>query len=270
MTSVFMRFLHEKNRAILSEMVRTDFKVRYQGSALGYLWSLLKPLAIFSIMYIVFTVVWPVAKGVPHYEVYLLLGIMLWNFFTEATVLGASSIVSHGSLIRKINIPRYLIVIASTVSALINLGLSLVVVFVFALLSRVRFDWHLLTLIPVLLELFIFTLGVAFLLATLYTKFRDVAYIWEILLQTGMYGSAIIFPLVSVSPSLQKWFFLNPMVQIIQDARYALLHSPEVLTIWSSNAGPRLTIFPFAVIVSICIVGSVYFKKKSKYFAENV
>ena len=122
-----MRFLHEKNRAILSEMVRTDFKVRYQGSALGYLWSLLKPLAIFSIMYIVFTVVWPVAKGVPHYEVYLLLGIMLWNFFTEATILGASSIVSHGSLIRKINIPRYLIVIASTVSALINLGLSLVV-----------------------------------------------------------------------------------------------------------------------------------------------
>jgi len=265
-----MRFLHEKNRAILSEMVRTDFKVRYQGSALGYLWSLLKPLAIFSIMYIVFTVVWPVAKGVPHYEVYLLLGIMLWNFFTEATVLGASSIVSHGSLIRKINIPRYLIVIASTVSALINLGLSLVVVFVFALLSRVQFDWHLLTLIPVLLELFIFTLGVAFLLATLYVKFRDISYIWEILLQAGMYGSAIIFPLVSVSPSLQKWFFLNPMVQIIQDARYALLHSPEVLTIWSSNAGPRLTIFPFAVITSICIVGSVYFKKKSKYFAENV
>ena len=204
-----MRFLHEKNRAILSEMVRTDFKVRYQGSALGYLWSLLKPLAIFSIMYIVFTVVWPVAKGVPHYEVYLLLGIMLWNFFTEATVLGASSIVSHGSLIRKINIPRYLIVIASTVSALINLGLSLVVVFVFALLSRVQFDWHLLTLIPVLLELFIFTLGVAFLLATLYVKFRDISYIWEILLQAGMYGSAIIFPLVSVSPSLQKWFFLK-------------------------------------------------------------
>ena len=265
-----MRFLHEKNRAILSEMVRTDFKVRYQGSALGYLWSLLKPLAIFSIMYIVFTVVWPVAKGVPHYEVYLLLGIMLWNFFTEATVLGASSIVSHGSLIRKINIPRYLIVIASTVSALINLGLSLVVVFVFALLSRVQFDWHLLTLIPVLLELFIFTLGVAFLLATLYVKFRDISYIWEILLQAGMYGSAIIFPLVSVSPSLQKWFFLNPMVQIIQDARYALLHSPEVLTIWSSNAGLRLTIFPFTVIVSICIIGSVYFKKKSKYFAENV
>ena len=147
-----MRFLNEKNRTILSEMVRTDFKVRYQGSALGYLWSLLKPLAIFSIMYIVFTVIWPVAKGVPHYEVYLLLGIMLWNFFTEATVMGASSIVSHGSLIRKINIPRYLIVIASAVSALINLGLSLIVVLVFALASKVPFDGHLLTLIPVLLE----------------------------------------------------------------------------------------------------------------------
>lgn len=265
-----MRFVNEKNRAILLEMVRTDFKVRYQSSALGYLWSLLKPLATFSIMYIIFTIIWPVAKGVPYYAVYLLLGIMLWNFFTETTIIGASSIVSHGALIRKINIPRYLIVIASSVSALINLSLSLVVVFIFALISKAPLDWHLLTLIPVLIELFVFSLGVAFLLSALYVQFRDIAYIWEIALQAGFYGSAIIFPLTTVSPALQKIFFLNPMVQIIQDARYALIHATEVLTIWNVQMSWLMKAFPFVLILAICGLGSWYFKKKSKYFAENV
>ncbi|HSX05507.1 MAG TPA: hypothetical protein VLF69_03505, partial [Candidatus Saccharimonadales bacterium] len=116
-----MRYLSKKNRAILREMVVTDFKVRYQGSLLGYLWSVLKPLFLFAILYIIFTYVFKVGKGIPHYPVYLLLGIILWNFFTEATIVGASSVVSHGDLIRKISIPRYLVVAASSVSALINL-----------------------------------------------------------------------------------------------------------------------------------------------------
>lgn len=265
-----MRFFNSRNYTILSEMVRTDFKVRYQGSLLGYVWSLLKPLAIFSIMYIVFTVIWPVAKGVPYYAVYLLLGIMLWNFFSETTILGASSIVAHGSLIRKINIPRYLIVIAASISALINLALSLMVVFAFAIISKVPLDWHMLALVPVLLELFAFSLGVAFLLSTLYVKFRDVAYIWEIMLQAGLYASAIIFPLINVNAELRKYFFLNPMVQIIQDARYALIHSSEVVTLWNVGAGWKITIAPFLIIGLLSMAGVYYFKSRSKYFAENV
>lgn len=265
-----MKVFSKRNRAILSEMVRTTFKVRYQGSVLGYLWSILKPLALFGIMYIVFTVVWPVAKNIEYYGVYLLLGIIFWNFFNETTSVGSQSIVANGNLIRKIDIPRYLIVIASSISALINLGLSLVVVILFAVISGVPFSasWFLVILFG--LELYVFALGIALILATAYVKFRDVSYIWEILLQAGFYASAIIFPLQAVPASLQKFFFLNPVVQIIQDARFSLINSTDIIRLWNSGADWWIKPFPILLIIMFCFVGIVYFRKKSKYFAESV
>ena len=265
-----MRFINEKNQSILSEMVRTNFKVRYQGSLLGYLWSLLKPMATFSIMFVIFTIIWPVARDVEYYAVYLLLGVVLWNFFTETTIIGSTSIVANGALIRKINIPRWLIVVSSSFSALINLGLSLIVVFIFAFIMRVPISWHILTLIPIIIELFIFSLGIAFLLSTLYVKFRDVSYIWEIILQAGFYCSAIFFPLLSVSEGMRKFFFINPMVQIIQDARYSLIPSPNVVTLWNVGAGWKLMIIPFIVLIGITVFGARLFKTQSRYFAENI
>ncbi len=134
-----MKYFTPRNRAILREMVSTDFKVRYQGSALGYVWSLLKPLMLFAILYIVFTYIIPLGKDIAHYPVYLLTGIVLWNFFAETTLLGATSIVAKGDLIRKISIPRYLIVVASSLSALINLGLNMIVIVIFAIFNGVDF-----------------------------------------------------------------------------------------------------------------------------------
>lgn len=265
-----MRFINEKNQSILSEMVRTNFKVRYQGSLLGYLWSLLKPMATFSIMFVIFTIIWPVARDVEYYAVYLLLGVVLWNFFTETTIIGSTSIVANGALIRKINIPRWLIVVSSSFSALINLGLSLIVVFIFAFIMRVPISWHILTLIPIIIELFIFSLGIAFLLSTLYVKFRDISYIWEIILQAGFYCSAIFFPLLSVSEGMRKFFFINPMVQIIQDARYSLIPSPNVVTLWNVGASWRLMIIPFVILICITVFGARLFKTQSRYFAEDI
>lgn len=263
-----MKYLHSRNRAILREMVSTDFKVRYQGSVLGYMWSLLKPLFLFAILYIVFTYILPLGKSVEHYPVYLLLGIVLWNFFTEATMIGAGSVVARGDLIRKISIPRYLVVIASSVSALINLGLSLIVVFIFALFNGIwpNFEW--LLLIPLIVELFIFTLGIAFLLAAAYVKFRDITYIWEIFLQAGFYASAIIFPLTLVPAEYQKWFFLNPIVQIIQDSR-AVVATHTTITLWSTIHSWVL-IIPFTIIAVVAVVGGTYFKRRAKYFAEDI
>lgn len=265
-----MKIFSKRNRAMLAEMVRTDFKVRYQGSALGYLWSILKPLALFGIMYTVFTVVWPVARGVEYYGVYLLIGIVFWNFFTETTLVGTQSIVANGNLIRKIDIPRYLIVIASSVSALINLGLSLLVVIIFAIISGVPFSpsWFLVMFFG--LQLYVLALGVALVLSTAYVKFRDIAYIWEILLQGGFYASALVFPLQAVPLAYQKYFFLNPVVQIIQDARFAIIQSPNVVTLWNSGAGWKIKVIPFLLMALICVFGVYYFRKKSKYFAENV
>src|ERR1700712_5688177 len=111
----------KQNRALLLELVRTDFKLRYQGSVLGYAWSLLRPLFMFAILYLVFVKVFPLGKGIPHYPVYLFMGIMLWNFFLEVTVQSLTSVVSRGELIRKIRIPRWIIIFATRLSGVINL-----------------------------------------------------------------------------------------------------------------------------------------------------
>lgn len=263
-----MKYLHSRNRAILREMVSTDFKVRYQGSLLGYVWSLLKPLFLFAILYIVFTYIFPFGKGIEHYSVYLLLGVVMWNFFSEATMNGATSIVASGDLIRKVSIPRYLIVIASSLSALINLGLSLIVVFLFALLNGIMPSLQWLLIIPLIIELYVFSLGVSFILATMFVKFRDITYIWEVFLQAGFYASAIIFPLAMVPAVYHKWFFLNPIVQMVQDARYVIATNTTI-TIWS-DMPIWFVIAPFSVIVIVAVVGFWYFRRQSKYFAEDI
>lgn len=263
-----MKYLHSRNRAILREMVSTDFKVRYQGSALGYMWSLLKPLFLFAILYVVFTYIIPLGKGVEHFPVYLLTGIVLWNFFTEATMIGASSVVARGDLIRKISIPRYLVVIASSMSALINLCLSLLVVFVFAMLNGITPSFHWLLIIPLVIELFVFSLGISFLLSAAYVRFRDITYIWEIFLQAGFYASAIIYPLTLVPAEYHKWFFLNPMVQIIQDARFAIATDTSI-TIWSTIHS-TVALIPFVIIAAVAVIGGLYFKSRSKFFAEDI
>jgi len=263
-----MRYMTTKNRAILREMVSTDFKVRYQGSILGYMWSLLKPLFLFAILYIVFTYIIPLGKAVPHYSVYLLLGIVLWNFFTEATMQGAGSVVARGDLIRKVSIPRYLVVIASTLSALINLGLSLVVVIIFALFNGVMPSLSWLLLIPIIAEVIVLSLGISFLLSALYVKFRDITYIWEIFLQAGFYATPIIYPLAQVPNHLHKWFFINPMAQLIQDARYVMVTHAQA-TLWSS-VHSIFIITPFVIVVGLLAVGAWYFKTHSAYFAEDI
>src|SRR5690606_22309011 len=125
------QYVSKQNRALLSELVRTDFKLRYQGSLLGYVWSLLKPLLLFCILYIVFVYFLKIGKDIPHFPVYLLIGIVFWNFFTEMTTQSLGSVVGRGDLIRKIRIPRWMIVFSSSISATINVLLSLIVVFVF-------------------------------------------------------------------------------------------------------------------------------------------
>ena len=265
-----MRYLHSRNRAILIEMVRTDFKVRYQGSVLGYLWAILKPLFMFAVLYILFTYIAPIGKDIPHYGISLLLGIVFWNFFSETTMIGATSIVAHGDLIRKISIPRYLVVLASSVSAMINLALSMVVVIIFAIFNGVypNVTW---LLIPIVIfQFYIFALGLAFGLSALYVKFRDITYIWEVFLQAGFYASMVLIPMQAVPEKFREWFFINPIVQILQDARALLIPSANNITIWNTVDNIVIHIAPFALIVITCVFGFFYFRSRSKYFAEEV
>lgn len=263
-----MRYFNVRNRAILREMVATDFKVRYQGSVLGYLWSLLKPLFMFAIIYVVFTHVFLLGKDVPHYPVYLLLGIVLWSFFMEATSVGLTSIVSAGDIIRKISIPRYLIVVASSVSAMINLALNLIVVLVFAFISGVEVRWEWLLLPVIIIELYVFAQAMAFFLAALQVKFRDMGHIWELVLQAGFYATPIIYPMTLVPREFQTLVLLNPMAQIIQDARYLFVWD-GTMTVWS-RAQSLWALVPVIVIMFAIVAASTYFKKRSHTFAEDI
>ena len=264
-----MRYFTTRNRAILREMIVTDFKIRYQGSVLGYLWSLLKPLFMFAIIYVVFTFVFGLGKGVPHYPVYLLLGIVLWSFFTEATAVGLGSIVNSGDILRKISIPRYLIVVASSASALINLILNLIVVLVFAFINGVSPEWSWLLLLPILLELYVLAQAVSFFLAALNVKFRDTQHIWELVLQAGFYATPIIYPMSKVPVEFQKIVLLNPMAQIIQDARSVFITDGGTMTIWG-QIHSLWVLTPIIFIAVVVIAASRYFQKRSRTFAEDI
>lgn len=264
------KYLSKKNKALLLELVRTDFKLRYQGSALGYAWSLLKPLLLFVILYVVFVYVLKMDKGVPHFPVYLLLGIVLWNFFTETTVQGLSSIVGRGDLIRKVQIPRWMIPVSTGISALINLGLSLVTVAIFVVVNGVVIDFSAVLIVFNILMLYLFSLGIALFLSAAYVKFRDLSYIWDVILQAGFYATPIIYSLTLVpSLFLQKVLLLNPMAMIIQDARNNLI-GDSVPTTWSLFGLSWWIVIPYAIVVVVFIFGIWYFRKESKSFAENI
>ena len=260
----------KKNRALLRELVITDFKLRYQNSVLGYAWSLLRPLFLFIILYIVFVKFLKLGNGVPHYPVYLLLGIVMWNFFVEMTMQSLGSVVSRGDLIRKIRIPRWIIVISSSLSALINLGLNLLVVTVFLFINHVDLLRTSIWLPLILFEVYIFALGLSFYLSAAFVKYRDVSYIWEVCLQAGFYLTPILYPLARISNiTLQKLLLLNPMAQTIQAARYSLITHQTTTTHSVFNGGPYSYI-PFVIVIITFTVGVLYFKKESKYFAENI
>lgn len=180
------------------------------------------------------------------------------------------SIVGREALIRKIKIPRWIIVISSSVSALINLILNLVVIVIFIVLNKVDIGFSAAMLPLFLLELYLFSLGVSFFLAAVYVKYRDISYIWEVVLQAGFYATPILYPLTLVPNVLaQKLLLINPIAQAIQGARYYVVTDQTVTANTLSN-NQLYIYFPVLITVITLLIGGVYFKKQSKYFAENL
>lgn len=263
---------------LLRELVKTDFKLRYQGSMLGMVWSVLKPLMLFAVMYVVFVRFLRFGAGIPHFAVSLLLAQTLWSFFQESTSQGMRAIVDRGDLLRKINFPRYIVVISSTVSAFINLLISLVVVLIFMIINGVEFRPTILLFPLIVIELYIFALAVAFLLSTLYVKFRDIGHIWDVVMQIWFYVTPIIYPLSQIinmsgfGLAIAKMMLIvNPMAQIIQDARYVLV-TTQTETIWNTvgSGTPLLKIIPIVLTLVLFAIGVVVFRKHSRTFAEDL
>lgn len=257
---------------LLRQMVITDFKLRYQGSALGYLWSLLRPLFLFVILYFVFANFLGLGDDIPHYPVYLLTGIVLWNFFSEITNNGVSAIVSRGDLIRKLNFPKYVIVLSGAFSALINLLLNTIVIAVFMYFNHVDLGWGALLAPVYVLEIFVFALGIAFILSALFVRLRDINYIWEVIMQAMFYAVPIIYPLSKVTdkwPDLAQFMLMNPIAQAIQDLRYHVI-TPQTQTLSSLGYSIWVAAVPI-VMVCLTFVGAIiYFKRRAPHFAEEV
>ena len=266
-----MELFNKKNWILLREMIKTDFKLRYQGSLVGHLWSILKPLMLFTIMYLVFVRFLRFDDGTPHYAVGLLLGMVTWNFFTEATNMGMMSIVSRGDLLRKLNFSKSIIVFSAIAGAAINYVINLFVVFVFALLNGVPFNLSILVIFPLFVELLLLSTGIAFFLASSFVKFRDIGPIWEVLLQAGLYATPIIYSLTFIiqrgQVSIAKVMMLNPMAQIVQDLRHFLIY-PGSIRGWDLIGNHWFATIPYILPVVVFVVGYIIFNKNAKKFAE--
>lgn len=244
------------------ELAVNDFKLKYNNSILGYFWSLLRPLALFAILYLVFSIFLRLGGGMENYQFYLLLGIIIWMFFAEVTLLSMQSIVNKANLVKKIYIPKLIIVIAISLTSLMTFLLNLIVFFAFMVIFGLKFPLSIVWFPLYLLELYFFSLGLSLILATFFIWFRDLAHIWEIFLQVLFYATPIIYP-IAIIPNKYHWLiFLNPLTSIIQDLRHVLVE-PKGIT------SPFPWLAPLVTLV-ILILGLLIFLKKSPYFAEKI
>ena len=257
---------------LLKQLVKTDFKLRYQNSVLGYAWSLLKPLSLFLILYIVFVKVLRTGGDIPNFGVYLLIGIVLWNYFLEVTNGSIEAIVGQGELLRKVNFPRYVIIMAGSFSAFINLLFNSVIVGLFIWYAKIPLQLSAALVPLVVIELFIFALALGFLLSALYVRYRDVKYIWEVIAQAAFFATPIMYSfslIVEKSELAAKVLISNPVAQIMQDARY-LLVSEKTQTVASVFGTTWAYTLPLTIVAATLLCAGLYFKKRSAYFAEEV
>jgi ABC-2 type transport system permease protein len=246
-----------------------EFKLKYAGSALGYLWSAIKPLALFTMMYIVFGRLFNLADISPYYPTSLLIGIVLFTFFADATSLGMTSLPERQSLLRKLSFPRVLIPLGATITAGITFLINCGVIAGFLIWQRVTPSWHWLLLPLLLAELYLFSLGIGFALAALFVRFRDFGQIWELLLQLFFYATPIIYPVGYLPAWAREIVFLNPFTQILQDVRRILLPETAMQTVTTAY-GSYGRLVPVAIAFAVLGLGFVLFKHEEPWFAERV
>jgi len=254
------------NLNLTRELAVTSFKLKYTGSVLGYLWSLVKPLMIFGMMYLVFAVFLLRGRAGSDFPVQLLVGVVVWTFFADATLTSVSSIASNGHMILKAYFPRWILVVASTLSAAMTLAVNLTLMLAIGLpLHWFHVGWQTLLLPLLFVELYLLILGVGLLWSALFVFYRDLGHVWEIILQLLFYGSAIVFPFILIPSRWQPWIALNPLAQIVEDMRRALVSTTIP---WSSGIlGSRLAIPVIGVLVLFAL-GAYTFRRLTPKFGE--
>ena len=236
----------QKNQFLFEELVKRDFKARYSRTTIGMFWSILNPLLQLLIMRLVFTHFF--GNNTPHYTTYLFSGMLVFNYFSESTSEGMTSLVSNAAIFTKINVPKYLFLFSKNAQSLINFLLILVVYFIFCLFDHVTFTWKFLLLIYPIILLVVFNIGTGLVLSAIYVFFRDMRYFWSIFTMLLTYVSAIFYQIDSFPDRIQKIFYINPIYLYIRYFRkivisgeipqlsYHLLMLAEAVLVFSLGA----------------------------------
>jgi ABC-type polysaccharide/polyol phosphate export permease len=246
-------------RLLVLQLALKDFKIRYTHSVLGYTWSVLNPLIFSVLYYVVFSVI--IRFDIPHYPGYLLLGIVLWSFFSEGTSNGIGSLLAQAGIVTKVALPRHLIVLAAVLNAMMTFAISLVVLAALLLVTGVPVGLPLVCFPVLLLDLILMTLGVALLLAPLHVRFHDVGYLWGIALQIGFWLTPIIYTDTMIPKRLRWLIVYNPLARIMLYSRQIVIYAQ-----WPDWVGVCKT---SVVAVAVALVGWSAFRRLQVRLVEH-
>lgn len=254
------------------ELVRlnavSEFQQRYAGSTLGYLWTLIKPITLFGILYVVVTEIFARFASVPDYASLLLLNIMLFTFFSEA-IAGAVRSLGTGGLIRKAEVPIIAMPMAAILATLFTLATNLLVVATWVIIAGVEPSWGWLLFPLLVVALIVLTSGTALLLSALWVRHRDVAQAWPSVSRLLFYATPILYPLEVVPEGvMDDLLSLNPLAPIIAEAR-VLVIDPNAPG-WFDGRGPLAAALPIAIGLAICIAGAILFARRATIAAEEI
>jgi ABC-2 type transport system permease protein len=250
-----------------------DFKTKYVDSALGYVWSVAKPLGYFGMLWLVFGHLLRTGNQTHNYAIFLLIGVLLYMFFIDTVSVLLPSIVQGGAILRRLAFPPILVPLSASVGVCFTFcaNMSALVVFVAIQKLAPRIEW--LLVIPLLAELYVFCLGLGLLFAALFVRFRDIGQIWELFSQLLFFACAIFYPIGILPDWAQRAAFVNPFVQIMQDTRHIVLggsSGPNDVTAATVYAGAGGRLIPVAIVVLLFLGGLALFRRESRYFAERI
>jgi ABC-2 type transport system permease protein len=248
---------------LLYLIASTEFKRTYFGTVLGYLWSLCRPLLLFAVLLVVFTHVVKLGASVPHYAVLLLLNIVVFSFFQEATMVAVGSVVNQEAVVRKTQFPRLVIPLAVVLTAVFNLALNLFVAFVFILGFGVGPRWTWLLFGGVLAALFVLTTAVAMILSSLYPRFRDIGIIWTVFATALFYATPVLYPLSKLSGTLGEVAAMNPLAPLFELTRRWVIDPTAPV-----EGGALRVVVPIAIFVAVCALAVWVFRREVPRIAE--
>ena len=246
-----------------------DFKKTFFDTALGYVWSIMRPLMLFGVLLFVFTQIFRVGDQVAHYPVLLLLNIVVFGFFQESTGAAVTSVVGQEGVVRKTQFPRLVIPLAVVLTGLFNLAVNLVAVLVFMFAFGVSPMWTWLLFPVALMALTIFTIAVSLILSVLYVRYRDVGIIWSVVGLMLFYGTPVLYPIEVAPEKYHDLLMLNPLAPIIEQIRVWMIDPSAPGA--AAAAGGYIDLLPAVVIyVVICVLSVVLFAREAPRIAEEL